>query len=1633
MKKRILSLLLTLAMVLTLAPVAFAAGDDAAQDANSVEAADTAQVEPQEAAGEAEDTTVAKIGEVGYATLEAAISAATEGATITLQADVTGQTVIPAGKKLTLDLNGHKMTHTNDVLCNLGTLTVTDSKKTGEIISTGNGGIYTAANANTTVEYAKVSGQEGALCFGGDVTGATLIVKDGVFTGVDNAVVADNGKKRDGTANTITIKGGTFNGNIESSGYVACGIYAPWNDNITVTGGTFNITKGAGIVARAGTVTVTGGTFKTTGNVTGKVGDSRVVVPCSAIVFDVDADYPAKTPDSKITVTGGTFTSEVAAIATVGDAKRVSVAGGVFSSNVTDYCADGVKTVRNSDGTYTVKSKYVAQVGGETKYETLQAAITAAGDGATVTLLDDATEDVTIAAGKNITLDLGGKTLTNTNAGKATISVTSGTVTVKNGTVLGGTNYYNIEVKAGAALTLDEVTATAGNNGSSMIDNFGTLKVNSGTYTGGLDTLKNEPVGTVIINGGKFELLQGTSKGYTGTVFNYGNLTINDGEFLQSDTQTKYGYPQVVYTDKDPNTDSMPSTKIVGGTFKNSHSSTTAWTIRSTNAATANTTVTGGKFNKKVSSSYLQDGYASTTTKVNGYYGLATAITAVTLNATEVNLKGGESFKVQVTDMAPNNAEIQTYSMRSSGSNSVASFTSSTGLVKAKKAGEYKVIVTPAGAGATAAECVFHITDGDAAIGTTQYPTLAEAIAAAKDNQTVKLLNDVDLGKTIAVSGKTITLDMNGHKIYNTEDLWKGNDWSLISVQDGGNLTITGNGTLKSKADDCYAADVQDENATLTIENGTLVGNIHAVYVQKGTAYIKGGTYSIQQTYPSADKAYEFVLNLYDANRENGTAKMVVTGGTFVKFNPANCQAEGANTNFCAPGYKTELTNGVYVVKSGTNDAMELIDKALETGATDKTIKEAVDAVASTPNETLANSSTTMDKLAQLEEKVEEKNNNITVTISSAVAEVSEPTATNAKLSANPNAEGDQTITIDVTANTTASTKEAMDLVGGTTATAMEITMKLNNEPIQPKAPVVLTFDLPANWANAQIVYMNGDKAEKIPTTVSNGEISGVFNHFSTYVLVQTAAAENPNKYEIVLTPDKTDVSAGDTLTYTISLKHTAAGNNNELKGQFEFTPAVTAGLLELDPTSTELEEGVVFGLNSDKNYQFNVTDLQLAVNNTKAIGKLVYKVGAYGTNNANVEVLETSTANVTNDGRQVEATVSLTNEKDVTYHITKATFKQGVGTKLEHDIIGYVRYGTNEVYSSLEEQAKGSTAGERLAIPELKLDTTGGTTYRVKDIKWHLNDAEGKTYELEGGIKTDVTFVENLVKLAKVDIPKEDNKALVEITDKVTRTDNGDSYVDQGEDLKFKLTDDAAPDPGMENVVKVKVDGAEVTVTGPADGSYTVDGSKITGEVTFEITQKLALTADDIKIFTKKDDATGLNSYREYSTYSDHRTLVLFKGDKNATYVLKAEGDQPAIYRTDAYEGGYTYAVLVDPATTEATQEDMLTYLVNTLKLNTSKDTSVTNTVINYDWNTNGRDGAKLADAQATRDFMKHKSDEMYWTPSDELLLKADVITLTGDDKHAQASYEGKPDGYVSTDDVNTFLYLYAGLAYSK
>ena len=202
---------------------------------------------------------------------------------------------------------------------------------------------------------------------------------------------------------------------------------------------------------------------------------------------------------------------------------------------------------------------------------------------------------------------------------------------------------------------------------------------------------------------------------------------------------------------------------------------------------------------------------------------------------------------------------------------------------------DFNVVIEPAFSGEFAHEVV-------------SASTFAALKAAVANGQSV------DAEKTLVLSGgQSETLNLGDLSISNKNNIWSDSDWSLLSVRENSSLTIT-SGAYIAKANDCFAVDVQD-GGHLVIEDGHFNGNVHAVYVYEGVAEIKGGTFEVQQKYSDADKADEFVLNCYDANCKNGTAKIIVTGGTFIGFNPGDCKAEGNGTNFVASGYAS-IPNG---------------------------------------------------------------------------------------------------------------------------------------------------------------------------------------------------------------------------------------------------------------------------------------------------------------------------------------------------------------------------------------------------------------------------------------------------------------------------------------------------------------------------------------------------------------------------------------------------------------------------------------------------------------------------------------------------------------------------------------------------
>ena len=203
------------------------------------------------------------------------------------------------------------------------------------------------------------------------------------------------------------------------------------------------------------------------------------------------------------------------------------------------------------------------------------------------------------------------------------------------------------------------------------------------------------------------------------------------------------------------------------------------------------------------------------------------------------------------------------------------------------------------------------------------YNTLADAVAAAQDGQTVRLLADVEQNTQLAID-KSITLDLNGKTIKNTADIWGDNANAILSITKGAKVTITGNGTIDAKENDCYAINMV--KGDLTIENGTFYGNVSVVQVQEGTLSVKGGTFDLHQKWEGSSK---YLINCIDDAYVGGSANVAISGGTFVGFDPnvsPEQKVDGKTPSFAAPGVGiTRNENGSFTAVDGMT--AQILDK----------------------------------------------------------------------------------------------------------------------------------------------------------------------------------------------------------------------------------------------------------------------------------------------------------------------------------------------------------------------------------------------------------------------------------------------------------------------------------------------------------------------------------------------------------------------------------------------------------------------------------------------------------------------------------------------------------------------------------
>lgn len=884
---------------------------------------------------------VAKIGTTEYATLKEAVDAVQTGAKgyIYILNDASFDDLRIEGKQIIINLQNHTVTGNKiDVYGTEGTdtyLKILDSSKrqhlsvdaknnykvsytnSGTLELTGSIRAYNGA-AIKVESGTVVSTQSVALFAVGDETGQKDIASSIEITGgyvkaqefgaspqgrgasvtvngfaviesLDNAAVAGNGtnepgKKLGGTSITIMGKCWLI-GRIQSPGYAACGIYHPQQGTLTIkySAGIPNIVavNGAGIVMRGGTLDYRAGNITATGdaNFVGKVGDSRVVVGTSGIVYDRDCDY-YDAANVKINISENSGDKKVvgakAAIQVINDkAQDISgvfdIQGGNFSSDVSAYVNTKEREVFEHEGTYYV-GKFKAQVVGGLKYEMASTAISKAPAGSTVILLNDCEEgNLGPSVSKNVTIDLNGKNLVFQSI---TVDI-HGNLTIKdsgNGGTYNGTYVnYSVRVKRGSVFNLESGTLT--NSSTHPKTSNVVVWVEGGTA-------KKPAASTANIKGGKIE-----TKGTPVFVRDPGaTVNVSGGELTGSGLACIAGN----------------GTKGQGGTTINVSGGTlTAKPYDDTSAACGiyhpnegTLTITGGTINVNNGVGVLMRGGEMTMT--------GGEINATGDDATRTGSVGDANQKIGVSgvifDRDANYPYAASTSIKIDGEAKVSGAKAAVELINdnnvadAKSAFKLKGGTYSSDVSALLDENSVAVKQGDnyvvttyyAQVGETKYATLQEAANAATAGQTVTLINDVDLTTDDELDVnkmQDIVLDMNGHSI-------KGANADYKNICVSGKLTLMDskeNSTGKIYAETPYQDGVYDKPLVEVNNDGVFVmesGHINSVLAgnhqfvigayYNSTVIINGGT--IESGW--------YAIN--GSNDEYHNTTITINGGTLV-------------------------------------------------------------------------------------------------------------------------------------------------------------------------------------------------------------------------------------------------------------------------------------------------------------------------------------------------------------------------------------------------------------------------------------------------------------------------------------------------------------------------------------------------------------------------------------------------------------------------------------------------------------------------------------------------------------------------------------------------------------------------------
>ena len=628
-------------------------------------------------------------------------------------------------------------------------------------------------NATLTVKNGKVVSASMAGLIPSAVSGTitydeSSLVFDGVvITANGHSGIETNGNN---TNDTVTLKNSTLN---VPNGF---GIYFPSSGKLIIENSKITA-KTMGVQVCSGALSISGANtaITVTGDAVEKTENDGAIQDGAAISIVNRTGYKGL---EKVEIENGKFTSKAGNAALKAynwenktesaftASEKVAVSGGTFSSEVSeDLCAEGFIPTKNADDTYGVKAgKYVAQIG-STKYETLADAIRLAAKGKTITLLADVTEDVVITANKSITLDLNGKTL-NGGTGNTKATITNyGTITITDSSA----------EKTGTIKRDDN--GTEGETSYYVIRNLGTMTIEQANIINNSGYKKTNPSGSMV---GSSLICNGDDDAYS-AVLNIKGGTIRQDNFIA----IKNG--------------SSATLNVTGGKITSKHSAVQNW---------CNANITGGELNGQL----WTDSWDSNSTG-NTVMGGDAKFTGEIV----VDITGSIVPKFEITG---GTLDVTNWRITTAAANAGAKPAVSGGTFKHAVPEEYCAdgfIPTKN------ADDTYGVKEGKyvAQIGNVKYETLEEAYAAAKNGDTITLLEDCKSDR-INLEDKSVTVVLNGKTLTSTAAYGV-----MFCAKNGNKITIDG-----------------------TVEGSKLVGTLMITAETDGHIEVNGGTYENSQYCP---------------------------------------------------------------------------------------------------------------------------------------------------------------------------------------------------------------------------------------------------------------------------------------------------------------------------------------------------------------------------------------------------------------------------------------------------------------------------------------------------------------------------------------------------------------------------------------------------------------------------------------------------------------------------------------------------------------------------------------------------------------------------------------------------------------